>query len=103
MPVIVATATPLPEHREALKEALVTAIAATHAEDGCELYALHENADGFVFIEQWSSMEALAVHGRSAAFRELSREFKEKLAGPLDVLILEPVPAGDPAKGQLRA
>lgn len=102
MPVIVATATPLPEHREALKEALLVAIAATHSEDGCELYALHENADTFVFVEQWTSAEAMAAHGRGEAFQGLSKEFKGKLAGPLDIVILEPVPAGDPAKGQLR-
>jgi len=72
-----------------------------HAEPGCELYAVHE-ADGlFVMVERWQSREALKVHGRAEALTTLGRELADKLAAPLDVRRLTPLPAGDPDKGAL--
>ena len=41
-----------------------------------------------------------AQHG-SPALQKLSADLNGKLAAPLDVVVLEPVPGGDPAKGQL--
>jgi quinol monooxygenase YgiN len=100
---VVATITPLAEHRDAVREALLTAIPQVHAEDGCELYSLHENADGFVMVEQWASREALAVHSRATVLQELGPKLAGRTTGPADVVVLDPVPAGDPAKGRLTA
>jgi quinol monooxygenase YgiN len=103
MPVIVvATITPLPEHRDEVRDALQAAVGPVHGEDGCELYALHENGDRFVMIERWASPAALQTHSTdSAGLRKLNADLKGKLQGPLDVVILNPVPAGEPAKGAL--
>ena len=65
--VVVATITPKPEYRDEVIAAMKKAVPLVHAEDGCELYALHA----------------------------------DKLAAPTAVLRLDPIPAGDPAKGQL--
>ena len=39
--VVVATVTPLPEHVDAVRQALLAAVPQVHAEPGCELYAMH--------------------------------------------------------------
>ena len=103
MPVIVvATIKPLPQYRDEVTSALEAAVPEVHGEDGCELYALHRNDDRLVMIERWASPAALQTHSTgSAALQKLNVALKGKLEAPLDVVVLEPVPAGDPAKGQL--
>jgi len=98
---VVATITPLAGHKDAVREAFLAAIPQVHAEDGCELYSLHENADVFVMVEQWASREALAVHSKAAALAELGPKLAGKTAGPAVVVVLDQVPAGDPVKGRL--
>ncbi|MFW3170613.1 putative quinol monooxygenase [Geodermatophilus sp. CPCC 206100] len=100
--VVVATISPLPEHREAVREAVLTAIPQVHEEAGCQRYALHEGQDArLVMIEQWESPEALAAHGKGPALTELSRALEGKLAGRSDLQVLTAVPAGDDAKGAI--
>jgi quinol monooxygenase YgiN len=103
MPVIVvATITPKPEYRDDVLAALTDAVGQVHSEDGCELYALHADDDRFVMIERWASPEALRTHGtESPGLQQLNQALKGKLQGPLDVLRLQPVPAGDDSKGRL--
>ena len=99
--VVVATVTPKTDQVEAVRQALLAAVPKVHAEPGCELYAVHE-ADGlFVMVERWESREALKVHGRAEALTTLGGELADKLAAPLDVRRLTPLPAGDPDKGAL--
>jgi quinol monooxygenase YgiN len=97
--VVVATIIPLPGHRDAARDALRTAVAGVHAEDGCELYALTEAPDRFVMVERWSSADALAAHGKGATVAQLNQALDGLVAGPAEVIVLEPVPAGDPGKG----
>ena len=100
--VVVATITPQQEHTQTVREAVLAAVPQVHAEEGCERYALHEARDGsLVVIEQWASPEALAAHGRGEPFTELSRQLEGKLAGAPEVQVLNPVPAGDDARGVL--
>lgn len=103
MPVIVvATIRPLPEHREEVLAALRAAVEHVHGEDGCDLYALHQAGDRFVMIERWASPAALEAHSASSpALQKLNADLDGKLQGPLDVVLLDPVPAGDPVQGQL--
>jgi quinol monooxygenase YgiN len=103
MPVIVvATIKPLPEHRDEVRAVLEAAIPQVHGEEGCELYALNQKDDRFVMIERWASPAALQTHSTdSAGLQQLNAELKGKLEAPLDVVVLEPVPAGEPAKGAL--
>jgi quinol monooxygenase YgiN len=100
--VVVATISPVPEHREAVREAVLAAIPQVHAEPGCQRYALHEGQDArLVMIEQWESPEALAVHGKGEALGELSRALEGKLTGAPELQVLTAVPAGDEAKGAI--
>ena len=100
--VVVATITPQPDARDAVREAIVRAIPQVHAEPGCELYALHEADDGtFVMIERWASADALVAHSQGDALRAMGAELAGKVTGPSQVRRLSPVPAGDAGKGAL--
>jgi quinol monooxygenase YgiN len=101
--VVVASFTAKPESTAVVRSACTAAIEAVHDEPGCELYSLHQTGDTFVFIEQWADAEALKVHGTAPAIGVLFGAIGEHLSGAPDIKMLEPVPAGDPAKGQLRA
>jgi quinol monooxygenase YgiN len=101
--VVVATMKAKPESVDAVRDACKEAIAAVHDEPGCELYSLHQTGDTFVFIEQWADAEALRKHGTAPAIGTLFGAIGEHLDGSPDIKMLEPLPAGDPAKGQLRA
>jgi quinol monooxygenase YgiN len=100
--VVLATATPLPDHRLAVRNALEAALPAVHAEDGCDLFALHETREGFVLIEQWRDREALQAHTQGPAFAALTAAFDGTLVSPLYVQTLRPVPGGTPQQGSLR-
>jgi quinol monooxygenase YgiN len=100
--VLVATIVPTPEHRDEVIAALEAAIARVHQEDdGCELYALHEGPDRLLMIEKWASSDALRAHGKSPASLELNARLAGKLAAAPDLQIVQPHPAGDPARGSL--
>ncbi|MGY1747129.1 putative quinol monooxygenase [Blastococcus sp. SYSU D00695] len=97
--VVVAHIRPLPEHLDAVREAVLEALPAVHEEPGCELYALHE-ADGvLVMVEKWASPEALRAHGTAPALAALGARLAGKVAGPPEVQVLTPVPAG--TKGEV--
>jgi quinol monooxygenase YgiN len=99
--VVVATITPLPEYREDVIAAFTAIIPQVHDEDGCELYALHADADRLIMVEKWASREALARHSKGAALTALNPTLAGKVAAPPEVIVLDAVPAGDRAKGQL--
>ena len=101
--IIVATAFPVPEHREEVIAAFEAAEEKVHAEeDGCELYALHEGPDGrLVMIEKYTSEEAVAAHRAGGGLAGLRAALDGKLSAPMDVQVLMPHPAGSPAKGAL--
>ena len=100
--VVVATMTAKPESVDAVRKACTDAIEAVHQEPGCELYSLHEADGTFVFVEQWADQEALTTHGTAPAIAALFGAIGEHLDGAPDIKVLQPVVAGDPAKGQLR-
>ncbi len=99
MPVVIATVWPRPEKRDEVRSVLRETVAAVHQEDGCELYALHEADDRFVFVEQWASAEALRAHSEGPALSRANARLDELTAKPSDFVVVEPVPAGDPRKG----
>lgn len=102
MPIVaVATIKPSPEHREAVLAALQESVPAVHAEPGCQLYALHESRDAFVMVEQWADKDALMAHGAAEPFRTLSAALDGKLAEPMDLKLLQPVPLGTAEQGRL--
>jgi quinol monooxygenase YgiN len=100
--IVVATICPKSRYRDQVIAALENTVARVHAEDdGCELYALHESDDRLVMLEKWVSQEALAAHGRSSAFTELSNRLNGKLDAELDIQLLRPRPAGREELGML--
>ena len=99
--VVVATIVPLAEHRDEVIAAFQETIRQVHDEDGCELYALHEAPDRLIMIEKWASRDALRAHSRSPALTAMNPKLFGKVAGPPEIIVLNQLPAGDPAKGAL--
>ena len=99
--VVVATITPKADQVDAVRDALLAAVPKVHAEPGCELYAVHEGDGQFVMVERWESPEALKVHGRAEALTTLGGQLAGKLAAPVEMRRVAPLPAGDAAKGAL--
>jgi quinol monooxygenase YgiN len=100
--VVVATLTVKPESVDAVRDIMTAAVEEVHGEPGCQLYSLHQTGETFVFVEQWADEEALKVHSSAPAIVKLFSAAGEHLAGAPDIKMLQPVPAGDPGKGQLR-
>lgn len=101
MPTVIATIWPWPEHRQDVVDAFRAVVPTVHGEDGCELYALHEAADRLVMVEQWTSDEALQAHLAGPVLVELDARLDGKTVRPADIVIVSPVPLGDPVKGTL--
>lgn len=101
--VVVATMTVKPESVDAVRDILTQAVEEVHNEPGCQLYSLHQSGDTFVFVEQWADEEALKAHSTAPAIGKMFGAAGEHLAGAPDIKMVQPVPAGDPDKGQLRS
>ena len=99
--VVVATILPRPEYRAEVIAAIREVTPQVHTEDGCELYALHEAPDRLIMIEKWATHQALATHSAGPALKDLGQALAGRVSAAPDVLVLEPVPAGDPGKGTL--
>ena len=97
--VVVATMTAKPESVDTVRDACKQAIEAVHQEPGCELYALHEADGTFVFVEQSADADALTAHADTPAVATLFGTVGEHLDGAPDIKMLQPVVAGDSAKG----
>src|SRR6476661_6943818 len=93
--IVVATVTPLPEHRADIIALFEKTIARVHEEDGCELYAMHEDADTLVMIEKWRSAEDLHAHSEGPAITEMNPQVEGKLAAKTEIKVYTPHPAGD--------
>ncbi|HMM48004.1 MAG TPA: putative quinol monooxygenase [Miltoncostaeaceae bacterium] len=93
------------EGRGAEAEALLmNLVGPTHGEEGCLLYALHRDVadpDHLVFVERWSSREALERHSKAPHLGLLTDVGPMVLTGPVDVFVLEAVPGGEPHLGTL--
>ncbi|MCV7178813.1 putative quinol monooxygenase [Mycolicibacterium sphagni] len=100
--VVVASFTVKPESVDIVREACKKAVAAVHEEPGCDLYAVHEGDKTFVFVEQWADADALKTHSTAPGVTALFGEIGEHLDGAPDIKMLQPIVAGDPAKGQVR-
>lgn len=99
--ILVATITPLPEHRDAVIAAFEQVIPAVHEEPGCELYALHEMPDHLVIIEKWADEDALAVHYKAPALAALGPALAGKIDGPTDLKVMAARPLGHADLGAL--
>ena len=87
-------------------EAFRALVAPTHAEDGCILYALHRGVDDprrLAFVERWSSREQLDAHLASEHVQQALARVQELFGQSGDVVVYEPLPGGEAAKGSLAA
>lgn len=100
--VVVATMTVKPESVDTVRDILTNAVQEVHDEPGCQLYSLHQTGETFVFVEQWADEEALKTHSTAPAIGKMFTAAGEHLVGAPDIKMLQPIPAGDPDKGQLR-
>ena len=103
MPVVVtASFVPAPDARKQLVATLSAYVLRVHEEDGCELFALHENADGaLLLIEKWASPEALAAHDAGPAVADIVEALGGLLAEPPVVTRFTPLPLGGTDLGAL--
>ena len=84
--IVIATFTPLPEHYEEVKRVLLDVIPDVHREEGCELYALHEEVSGsLVFIEKWASRELWRTHSSLEPVVRITKGVQGLLATEPDV------------------
>lgn len=91
-----------PDSRDVVVEALRTALPLVHEEPGCELYAIHEAADGtLVMIEKWESEALLDAHGESAAVAALIGQIGQYLMAEVAVTRMSAIPIGSTEKGAL--
>jgi quinol monooxygenase YgiN len=97
--IVIATAFPIPDHRDEVIAAFEETVKRVHSEPGVELYALHEGADRLVMIEKYVSDQARVEHNNGAALADLVAALHGKLSRGLDVQVLQPHPAGDTRKG----
>ena len=86
--IVTAVFHPVPGRSAELASAMRAGIEAVHAEPGCELYAIHDAEDGTItMIEKWASRADLEAHSKAAA--------------PPVVTLMDPMPMGDPERGEL--
>ena len=98
---VIASFTPLPESRQALRTLLEGMTTPTRAEDGCRSYDLYESVDGgdFVLFERYCSRGALEEHRGSTHYVNYRAQLSGLLAKPIDVTVLD---ALDEASGKNR-
>lgn len=99
--VVVATIHPKPESVDQVIDLFTKTITRVQEEDaGCELYAMHTEADTIVMIEKWADAEAHQAHLNSPAMDEMNLAVEELLAEKTVITVLQPHPVGS-AKGAL--
>lgn len=99
--VVVATVHPKPDSVDKVIDLFAETIVRVQQEDaGCELYAMHTEADTIVVIEKWADAEAHQAHLTSPAMNDMNAAVEELLADKTLVTVLLPHPVGD-SKGAL--
>ena len=79
-----------PGTKAEVKQALLSLLAPTRAEDGCLNFDMHESPDDdslFLFHENWTSEEALNTHLQAAHLRKWIDRAKELLAEPMELTL----------------
>ena len=82
-------ATAKPGNADAVREALLAAVAPTRAEPGCISYELHvdeDNSSRFTSYELWASDEALQAHGQAPHVAALGALWALLEEGPSDAI-----------------
>jgi quinol monooxygenase YgiN len=93
-----------PERAEEAIAALSEAIAASHDEEGCVVYALHTVKDDpstLIMLEHWETEDQLENHRHQPHLATLRTKLPATLTGPSEVKYLTAIPIGQPAKATI--
>lgn len=100
--VVTAIFRPVDGRKDELAAAMRAGIEATHAEQGCQLYAIHDAEDGTItMIERWATEADLEAHARGEAVARMVADIDGLLAEPVVVTRMRPIPMGENGKGTL--
>ncbi len=81
-----------PGSAEAIKALLKSCVETTRKEEGCLQYQAHQDQqrpDHFIFVEHWSSEEALQQHSQTPHLRALVDGLSTLTVRPLEVSVLK--------------
>jgi quinol monooxygenase YgiN len=102
--VVVATLKAREGQEDAARDALIGLVEATHRDAGCILYSLHQGIDDpsrLTFVERWATRGDLDAHMGTDHIAAVLARADELLADPPDIVVFEPVAAGEQRKGTL--
>lgn len=99
--VVLATLHPRPGRLAEALEVVRANVPTVHAEQGCLTYAVHtaQDPERIVFVERWTTPEALAAHGASPHMARTGEALEPLLAAPTEVFTATSVPMGTPSQG----
>lgn len=84
--IVIATFTPTPDHYDEVKRVLLEVSPEVHLEEGCELYALHEEVGGaLIFVEKWTTRELWLRHGGNDTVARIKAGVKGLLTKDIEV------------------
>ena len=102
--VVVVTLRSRAGREEEMRAAVTAGCAATHEEDGCLVYAMHQGIEDparFAIVECWASQAHLDAHLALPETKDLIATIDGLADGQPAFGVYAPLTAGDPAKGTL--
>lgn len=100
--IVIAIFSPVRGQEDDVREILTRIIPEVHDEEGCELYALHEDTQGrLVFVESWTTRELWEKHKNHSTVESILSLTKPHLSREVEVIEMYSVAAGKPSKGLL--
>jgi quinol monooxygenase YgiN len=100
--IVIATFYPAAGDFETVRDAIRAVTPDVHREDGCELYALHEETEGrLVLIEKWTTRELWQEHLALEPVKRLRASLTGLLESETEVLEMYGSPVGTREQGSL--
>jgi len=100
--IVIASFQPLPGKTHELIALIESVIPEVHEEEGCELYALHEEVGGsLVMIEKWTTQAHWHVHNNAPSVAAIHAGLPGLIKGEIVVQEMYGHEVGDPTKDRL--
>jgi quinol monooxygenase YgiN len=100
--IVIATFTPVEGKTEDVIAVLEDVIPDVHREEGCELYALHQEITGhLVLVEKWTSRELWQIHSGADTVTRIQGGLAGLLEGEADVREMYSHVVGEKTHGAL--
>jgi quinol monooxygenase YgiN len=100
--IVIATFTPVEGKTEDVIAVLEDVIPDVHREEGCELYALHQEVTGhLVLVEKWTSRELWQIHSGADTVTRIQGGLAGLLEGEADVREMYSHAVGEKTHGAL--